>query len=154
MKIYIATPINTLTGKNLKDKLRTARNRVKKITQILKSDSQFKGCTFISTFDVNTEEDISEAVAMGNCIRAVMESDAIFMDYRWKSSKGCMLEYRTAELYNKPIYGYLKTGDDDHCCGCCQHFKYEDTDGYGYCSLSTNNPETHCSDVCKGFKHE
>lgn len=46
------------------------------------------------------------------------------------------------------------SGDDDHCCGCCQHFEYEDTDGYGYCSLSTNHPETHCSDVCKGFIHE
>lgn len=48
----------------------------------------------------------------------------------------------------------LSKGDDDRCCGCCQHFKYEDTDGYGYCGLSTNKPETHCSDVCRGFKHE
>lgn len=42
---------------------------------------------------------------------------------------------------------------DERCCGCCQHFQYEDIDGYGYCDKDKVKPEAHCSDVCKAFKH-
>lgn len=45
-------------------------------------------------------------------------------------------------------------GTDERCCGCCQYFLHEDIDGYGYCDLSKNKPEAHCSDVCAGFRHE
>lgn len=48
----------------------------------------------------------------------------------------------------------LPLGTDERCCGCCQYFSYEDTDGFGYCDKSTNRPEAHCSDVCLGFEHE
>lgn len=41
---------------------------------------------------------------------------------------------------------------DERCCGCCKHFLYEDTDGYGYCEVNTHKPESHCSDVCQAFK--
>lgn len=48
----------------------------------------------------------------------------------------------------------IQKGTANRCCGYCQYFKYEDVCGFGYCDLSKNKPETHCSDVCKGFKHE
>lgn len=106
MKLYIATPINARPEQGFRNKRKAAMRRVRELKEIIKTDPRFYGYSMISSFDVNKTENISEAIAMGNCIQAVMESDAIYLDHAWQSSKGCNLEYRAAKIYDKEIYEY------------------------------------------------
>lgn len=104
MKLYIATPINARREQGFANKYKAARQRVKQLKEFLKLDYRFSGYTCVSSFDVNKSQKISEADAMGNCIKAVLECDAIYLDHAWQSSKGCNLEYRAAKIYDKYIF--------------------------------------------------
>lgn len=64
-------------------------------------EHRFYGYSFVSSFDVNKSQNISEDIAMGNCIHAVIECDTIYLDHAWQSSKGRNLEYRDAKIYDK-----------------------------------------------------
>ena len=108
MKLYIATPVNARREQGIRNKVKAARQRVRALKDIFKSDPRFYGYTFISSFDVNKTTDVSEAIAMGRCTQAVMECDAIYLDHGWQASKGCNLEYRTAKIYDKEIYEHDK----------------------------------------------
>lgn len=104
MRLYIATPINARNEQGFRNKRKAAMRRVKELKEVIKTDFRFYGYEVVSSFDVNKTENISEAIAMGNCIKAVMESDAIYLDHAWQSSKGCNLEYRAAKIYDKEIF--------------------------------------------------
>lgn len=108
MKLYIATPINARPEQGFRNKYKAAQKRVRELKEIIKTDHRFYGYSFVSSFDVNKSQNISEAIAMGNCIQAVIECDAIYLDHAWQSSKGCNLEYRAAKIYDKEIYEYDK----------------------------------------------
>ena len=101
MKLYIATPINARPEQGFRNKYKAAQKRVRELKEIIKTDHRFYGYSFVSSFDVNKSQNISEAIAMGNCIQAVIECDAIYLDHAWQSSKGCNLEYRAAKIYDK-----------------------------------------------------
>lgn len=104
MKIYIATPINARKEPTIEQKLAAARERVELIKKNLAASRQFDGCEMISTFDLPHGDCHDEAGAMGRCIAAVLESDAVFFDDGWVASNGCQLEHAAAFLYGKYIY--------------------------------------------------
>ena len=108
MKLYIATPINARPEQGFRNKYKAAQKRVRELKEIIKIDHRFYGYSLVSSFDVNKSQNISEAIAMGNCIQAVIECDAIYLDHAWQSSKGCNLEYRAAKIYDKEIYEHDK----------------------------------------------
>lgn len=120
MKIYISTPINGRKERTFAAKYKAAHARCENIKRILLADERFQdfcvgmvcngkaeGCQpdFITTFDVNgTKPEYTEADAMGTCIAAVLDADAIYLDHGWNNSKGCRLEYQAAKIYGKDIY--------------------------------------------------
>lgn len=106
MKLYIATPINARPKQTLKEKLLAAEHRIESLKDTLASDRRFHDYEIISTFDLSHNVDCSEASAVGKCITAVMESDAVYLDCGWEKSNGCRVEYRTAQIYGKQIYKY------------------------------------------------
>ena len=108
MKMYIATPINSRPEQGIRNKYQAARRRVRELKEIIKTDHRFYGYSLISTFDMNKSANMDESVAMGRCVQAVMESDAIYLDHAWQSSKGCNLEYRAAKIYDKEIFEHDK----------------------------------------------
>lgn len=109
MKLYIATPINARPERGFKNKYLAAQHRVKMLKAVLKDEFKFSDYhEFISSFNLNRLNECSEAQAMGRCIQAVIESDAIYLDHAWQISKGCNLEYRAAKIYGKIIYEHDK----------------------------------------------
>lgn len=103
MKLYISTPINARSEATFQEKYEAARKRVEEMKEQL--PSIYQECyDIVSSFDLNPLGTYTEAEAMGRCIQAVMESDAILLDDGWATSQGCCLEFRTAEIYNKIIY--------------------------------------------------
>lgn len=106
MNIYIATPISARKEKTFRDKWNAAAARCRALQDIIKDDPRFAGAAFTSTFHVNSPavRRATEAIAMGNCIRAVLDADAIYLDHGWNNSKGCCLEYQAAKIYGKDIY--------------------------------------------------
>lgn len=90
---------NWFLESTFEEKLNVARRRVEQLKEeIIKQLELCDDIEFVSTFDVN-EEITNEAVAMGNCIRQVLECDAIFLDDFWKKSNGCLLEANAACVY-------------------------------------------------------
>ena len=103
MKLYISTPINARSEATFQEKYEAARKRVEEMKEQL--PSIYQECyDIVSSFDLNPLGTYTEEQAMGRCIQAVMESDAILLDDGWATSQGCCLEFRTAEIYNKIIY--------------------------------------------------
>ena len=105
MKLYIATPINARQEPTRREKLIAAKHRVEMLKAILAYDDRFKDYELISTFDFNDMYD-TEEMAMSLCIYHVLTSDAIYLDHGWTASKGCNLEYFTAQIYGKLIFEY------------------------------------------------
>lgn len=108
MKLYIATPINARHEPTMKEKLLAAKRRIELLKDTLANNIQFKDYELISTFDLPHDDDCSEASAVGKCVTAVMESDAVYLDCGWEKSNGCRVEYRTAQIYGKQIYEHNK----------------------------------------------
>lgn len=109
-RLYIATPINARTEKTLEEKKLAAKHRVNMLKEIISEDERFDEYTeLVSTFDISTIGSMtSEEQALGMCVTAVLESNAIYLDHGWTGSKGCNLEYRAAKLYDKKIYEHDK----------------------------------------------
>ena len=106
MTLYIATPINARPEETFGEKFRGARERVQELKVRLQADERFR--TFddmTSGVDVCPLGGFTEAKAMGRCIQAVLESDAVYMDDGYETSKGCLLEYDTCRRYKIPVYG-------------------------------------------------
>lgn len=108
MRLYIATPINARMERDFTSKYLAAKSRVEELKKLLfasGSDARFSEYDeIVSSFDLNPLGEYSEAQAMGRCIEAVLESDAIYLDRGWKVSSGCILEYSTARIYGKTIF--------------------------------------------------
>ena len=103
MKHYIATTINARQEPTMREKLVAAKHRVEMLKAIIANDIRFKDYELISTFDFNYMNDVEEE-AMSRCIYHVLISDAIYLDHGWTASKGCNLEYFTAQIYGKLIF--------------------------------------------------
>ena len=108
MRLYIATPINGRKERTMIEKVEEARHRVDVIKKVLADDENFNGYEFFSTFDLPHDDETTEARAMGDCITAVLNCDAIYLDHAWQTSKGCNLEYRAAKIYGKTIFEHDK----------------------------------------------
>ena len=106
-RLYIATPINARLERDFTSKYLAAKSRVEELkNKFFTSDSNHRLAEYdeiVSSFDLNPLGEYSEAQAMGRCIEAVLESDAIYLDRGWKASSGCILEYSTARIYDKTI---------------------------------------------------
>lgn len=116
MKIYIATPINNRPEKTMEERLKAARERIEQIAQYMReartivqgSKNTLRTAEYCSTFDVNPIGcNHTEAEAMGNCIRLLLECDAIIIDKGMAiHSKGMWVEYYTAKTFGKGILYY------------------------------------------------
>ena len=83
-RMYIATPINGRKGNNINEKLAEAEHRVEVLKQVLSDDPDFMDYELFSTFDLpHDPQDFSEARRMGDCITAVLNCDAIYLDHGW-----------------------------------------------------------------------
>ncbi len=107
MRIYISTPINARKEKTFQLKYIAARHRCNALVDMLKTEDTYADDTFVIPHDV-TELGNDEPTALGNCIKAVLECDAIYLDHGWETSRGCNLEYRTAKIYGKLIFEHDK----------------------------------------------
>ena len=80
-RLYIATPINARLERDFTSKYLAAKSRVEELKKLLfatGSDARFSEYDeIVSSFDLNPLGECSEAQAMGRCIEAVLESDAI-----------------------------------------------------------------------------
>lgn len=108
MRIYIATPINARKGKDMREKLAAAKQRVELLKDILSDDDKFKDDELLSTFDVPHRDRYNETLILGDCVTAVLNCDGIYLDHGWQTSKGCNLEYRAAKIYGKMIFEHDK----------------------------------------------
>ena len=110
MRLYIATPINARTEETLAEKKLAAKHRINLLKEIISQDTRFRCYTeLVSTFDISTIGSMTtEEQALGMCVTAVLESDAIYLDHGWNGSNGCNLEYRAAKIYGKAIYEHDK----------------------------------------------
>lgn len=92
-KLYISLPIS---GRPLED--------VKYRAEWLKVNSLFtKVYDAITPFDVCPDSTLPYNELMGRDIAALLDCDAILLDWDWKTSKGCRAEKAIAEIYGKPI---------------------------------------------------
>lgn len=94
MKIYLCTPINGRNECSFEDKYREAEKRIDALRNVLRADLRFWIHSVVSSIEINPPGSQTEAMAMGKCIAAVMECDAIYLDHGWQESKGCSVEYR------------------------------------------------------------
>lgn len=109
MKLYISTPINARSERTFKEKFIAAKHRSEILKEVIQSDPSFNSVSeIVTSFDICPLGSVSEGEAIGRCIQAVYESDAIYLDHAWQSSKGCNLEYRAAKIYGKEIFEHDK----------------------------------------------
>lgn len=124
MKIYIATPINNRPEKTMEERLKAAKERVEQIVQYMRdaqpivqgSKNPLRTAEYCSTFDVNPLGcNHTEAEAMGNCIRLLLECDAIMIDKGMAiHSKGMDVEHYTANAFGKSILYYWAKAKTTH----------------------------------------
>lgn len=91
-KVYVSIPI---TGENYNDQ----RNHA----FIMATNLAQKGYDVITPFDVVKSTTTPYNEAMGKCIEALLDCDAIFLCKNWQKSKGCMAELQTALVYGKEV---------------------------------------------------
>ncbi len=106
--IYVSTPINGRSEKTRQAKMEAAGKRMEELRQMLQKE--YPQARIVVPFDVvPPKDDITEAVAHGRCITALLECDAIYDDDFWDGiSKGCRLENVTAQIYGKTIMNEMK----------------------------------------------
>ena len=144
MKIYISLPI---TGYDLQERKRYAENVKKKLRQIY-TDSEI-----ITPFDVNPDPTLPYRELIDRCVDALIKCDAVYFCNGSSHSKGCRLEYHAALFYGKIITNKedfdikVEPSNPTSYCGECPLFRYEDTDGFGICHVSSR--EQRCSDTCQ-----
>ena len=110
MKIYLSTPVNARSEKDFEARKRGALLRCEALRQ--RTREAFPGWQAVSPFDVNPiDEPVSEEEALGRCVTALLECDALLLDTGWTKSKGCSLEFRAAQIYGKRVF-CLTEGDE------------------------------------------
>ena len=101
MKIYISVPINGRRQGSLEEKKIAA----KKQADAIKLSLQSEGHEAITPFDVvPIDEEVSDAEALGRCITAERECEAIYLASGWRHSRGCRIEQVTASEYNIKVF--------------------------------------------------
>lgn len=118
MRLYISTPINGRTEDTFKLKWYAAKERVEEIKSLLRRDEKFKEYDeMVSTFNwCKRPDQSSEPEAIGRRVQAVLESDAVFVDDKFMSSKGCREELNTACIYGIKVYGFGWEMQNNMCC--------------------------------------
>ena len=99
MRLYISTPINGRREATFEQKYAAAKARVEQIKREF-GDWLSRYDKIVTTFDINPPG-TSEEEAMGRCIQAVIECDAIVMDIGHEYSRGCSVELFTAIIFGK-----------------------------------------------------
>lgn len=97
MKIYISLPISGRDIEEVEARCRFATGVIEK-----------KGHTAVSPLEVSPDTDAPYSAHMGNDIAALLECDAVLFLDGWQESKGCQLEHKAAELYDKVKYYNLE----------------------------------------------
>ena len=107
IKIYIATPVNARKEETMQEKKEMAWLRCKILKEKLMKE--FPNADVVCSFDVCpvVGEPIEEHTAMGRCVDLLMTCDCIYLDDDWKSSKGCNVEYTTAQTYGLYMMGHI-----------------------------------------------
>ena len=125
MKIYIATPITNRPEATMEERLKAAKERVEKIAQYMREERRpvtdgdpLRTAEYCSTFDVNPIGcNHTEAEAMGNCIRLLLECDAIMLDKGMAIySKGMDAEHFTANAFSKNVFYFWPETIPTHFC--------------------------------------
>lgn len=101
-KVYISLPI---TGRPIVEAKRLAKAAKKILTE--------KGYSVITPFDVCQETDAPYSYYMGKDIMSLLECDCVYFLHGWEKSKGCLLEYAAAKIYEKKMMFEKK----DSVCG-------------------------------------
>ena len=106
-KIYISTPINARREKTFQEKRDAAFRRCNRLKCII--ENEWENVQAITPFMViGVHDDVSEAEAIGRCITALLQCDAIYLDHGWNGSKGCTLEYYAAKRYGIEVIEHDK----------------------------------------------
>ena len=104
MRLYISTPINARREKTFREKYEAAERRCGLLKGKMLADTRFRQYgEIVTTFDFNPLGMFTEEEAMGRCVAAVMQCDAVFLDHGWERSRGCILEYCSARIYGKTV---------------------------------------------------
>lgn len=104
-KIYISLPITSRKEPTIQERAEAAFKRCELLKRRIAGVDAFKGWDIVTPFDVapaGTEK--TEAEILGGCVQAVLECDAILLDYDYTESKGARLEAEAAALYGKQVY--------------------------------------------------
>lgn len=96
MKIYISLPISGHDIKQCKDRANYLAEMIRKY-----------GNEAVTPFDIVPDSTKPYSYCMGRDIEGLLECDAILLCSGWSDSKGCQLEWRCAQIYNKEIFHYL-----------------------------------------------
>ncbi len=91
-KVYVSIPI---TGEDYNDQ----RNHA----FVVATDLGMKGYDPITPFDINPQATTPYNEAMGKCVEALLECDAICLCKGWNNSKGCRAELQVALVYGKDV---------------------------------------------------
>lgn len=91
-KVYVSIPI---TGENYNDQ----RNHA----FVVATNLFQKGYDVITPFDVVRSLSTPYNTAMGKCITALLDCDAIYLCKNWQKSKGCTAELQAALVYEKEV---------------------------------------------------
>lgn len=106
--IYVSTPINGRSEKTRQAKMEAAGKRMEELRQMLQKE--YPQARIVVPFDVvPPKDDITEAVALGRCITALLECDAAYFDDMWNArSRGCSTESFVARIYGKVLMSELR----------------------------------------------
>lgn len=89
--IYISGPITGLPEQEVRSAFQTAEARLKRA-----------GYETINPLEVVTNQRASYGECMGKDIQELIDNaDAVYFCRGWQNSKGCMLEFHTAKIYEK-----------------------------------------------------
>lgn len=91
-KIYVSIPI---TGEDYRDQ----RNHA----FVVATNLAQKGYEAVTPFDIVPCVSTPYNEAMGQCVSALLECDAIYLCKNWRASKGCKAELQIALVYEKEV---------------------------------------------------
>ena len=91
-KVYVSIPI---TGEDYNDQRNRAFTVGTRLTQ--------KGYDVVTPFGVVRDVTTPYSEAMGECVAALLECDAIYLCNGWQKSKGCNAELQVAIIYGKEV---------------------------------------------------
>lgn len=115
MKVFLSTGFAGKTKeyvyKRLEAMKKTFYEHIDEIDKIVDCDSPIE---WVHNYDYNpevTEGQNKSLVCLGEAIKKIAECDIVMFDVGYRPHRGCMVEYITADAYNKHmIYPKTKNG--------------------------------------------